>query len=68
MVVLWHTRDLSRDFLPRVGTAIRSIIIKSETNEIICGLADNSIKVIDLSRDKETYSYKTLVDPKGYAP
>lgn len=32
VVVLWHTRDLSRDFLPRVGTAIRSLLIKPETN------------------------------------
>lgn len=27
VVVLWHLRDLSRDFLPRIGTAINSLVI-----------------------------------------
>lgn len=68
MVVLWHVRDLSRDFLPRVRTTIRSLSVRSETNEIVCGLADNTVKVIDLGRDKETQIYRTVVDPEGYAP
>lgn len=29
VVVLWHTRDLSRDFLPRIGTAIKHLFVKS---------------------------------------
>lgn len=52
MVVLWHLRDLSRDFLPRVRTSINYLTVNIQTNEIICGLSDNSIKIIDLSRDK----------------
>ena len=32
VIVMWHTKDLSRDFLPRVGTAIKSLSINSETN------------------------------------
>lgn len=68
VIVMWHTKDLSRDFLPRVGTAIESLSIHPETNEIICSQSDNSIKVIDLSRDKEIVTYRTIIDPKGYAP
>lgn len=52
VVVLWHVSDLSRDFLPRVGTTIKHLSVKAETNEIICVLSDNSIKIIDLSKDK----------------
>jgi hypothetical protein len=32
VIVMWHTKDLSRDFLPRVGTAIESLSIHPETN------------------------------------
>jgi len=28
VVVLWHTRDLSRDFLPRIGTSIEYLNVK----------------------------------------
>lgn len=68
VIVLWHTKDLTRDFLPRVGTAIHYLSIRPQTNQIVCSLADNSIKIIDLSRDKEVTTFKTLIDPQGYAP
>ena len=68
VVVLWHLKNLSRDFLPRVGTAIRSLWVSEMTNEILCGMSDNSVKIIDLGNDKQTKHYKVISDPSGYAP
>ena len=67
VIVLWHLRDLSRDFLPRVGTAINSLFINQSTNEITCGMSDNSLRIIDLGNDKQIRTFKTITDPQGYA-
>lgn len=52
---------MSKDFLPRVGTAIRSLQVVPITNEIICGLEDSSVKTILISNDKEIKTYRTII-------
>lgn len=54
--------------MPRVGASITSLSVCSFSNQILCTLSDNSFILIDLSNDKEVFSYRTIVDPWGYAP
>ena len=57
--MLWHLRQGQKDFLPRIGSGIINICLSQ--GKVICKLSDNTIKSIDLSRDKTTVSYKVIV-------
>lgn len=52
VVVMWHLSEMHRDFLPRIGTAISSIKVDKENNEIFCGMEDGSVRSILLNNDK----------------
>ena len=61
MIVMWHLAEMSKDFLPRVGAGIHSLQVVPLTNEIICGMADSSIKSILISHDKEIKTFRTII-------
>lgn len=44
--MLWHLRENSKDFLPRIGGALEGLIV--DEGKVFCFLKDNSMKCIDL--------------------
>ena len=65
VVVLWHLLDHSRDYLPRVGTQISQLFVDHSNNEVMCAMADGSVKVVGVGRDKTVVSYHLVLDPLG---
>ncbi len=60
VIVMWHLKEQSRSFLPRIGGAIQDIWINE--GNIVCSLADNSVKLIQLGLDKAIKTYKILLN------
>ena len=64
-LVLWHLRENTKDFIPRLGSSIMNISVQDgeQGTEIICFLSDNTVKIIYLNEDKKVVQFKLIVNP-----
>ena len=65
VVVFWHLSTEKKDFLPRFGSDIRTMVFDHEKHRLSCFLGDNSIKIILLDSDKTVLHLKTIINPNG---
>ena len=61
VLVLWHLRELTKDFIPRLGSAITNVTIHPSNNHLLLTLSNRSIQLVELNNDKHTYTYYTIL-------
>lgn len=64
-MVFWHRGVDRKDFLPRFGAEIESVVMDEECTRLACLLSDNTVRVVELNNDNNTVILKQIVNPKG---
>uniref|UniRef100_A0A7S4E0P5 WD repeat-containing protein 75 second beta-propeller domain-containing protein n=1 Tax=Lotharella globosa TaxID=91324 RepID=A0A7S4E0P5_9EUKA len=60
VLVIWQLETKAKQFLPRLGSVIRSITISPDGNIYALALADNSLKFVDAVSNSESLHVKGL--------